>query len=504
MIAVSKLTLPVARRQLAELQKREFALRHASGALSFDAETLAPPGNIIARSQTLGILGESALELISSAEGIRLLDYLEDHLDALTQPERRSVHLLRRSGEILRHVNLEEYLSFRKLANEALSAWSRAHEANDFAALEPWLGRLFYAARRIASQTWPDSPPYEFWLDYNEEGLTQAQCDAFFDEVREKIAPLQNYARQFVQPDTGILRCRVSPLYQQRIAHFNMDTLGVDRNRCRLAISDHAFTVAFSRYDVRICTRYIPDSFTTSLYGVIHECGHALYELGTGEALQYTRLGEGVSMSVHESQSRFYENMVGRSRAWTEFMWPVLTANIPELAGREPREFFRAVNAVKDTPLRDEADEVSYCLHILLRYEIERAVMNGEAAVRDAPAMWNELTKKYLGCEVTSDDEGILQDSHWAAGQFGYFPTYAFGTVAAAQLMARMRESMDVDESLRAGDVSDINGWLEENIWRYGALYQPRELLERATGGPLDVQCYADYLSDKLSEVYGV
>ena len=185
-------------------------------------------------------------------------------------------------------------------------------------------------------------------------------------------------------------------------------------------------------------------------------------------------------------------------------MWPVLTANIPELAGREPREFFRAVNAVKDTPLRDEADEVSYCLHILLRYEIERAVMNGEAAVRDAPAMWNELTKKYLGCEVTSDDEGILQDSHWAAGQFGYFPTYAIGTVAAAQLMARMRESMDVDESLRAGDVSDINGWLEENIWRYGALYQPRELLERATGGPLDVQCYADYLSDKLSEVYGV
>ena len=503
MIAVSKLTLPVARRQLAELQKREFALRHASGALSFDAETLAPPGNIIARSQTLGILGESALELISSAEGIRLLDYLEDHLDALTQPERRSVHLLRRSGEILRHVNLEEYLSFRKLANEALSAWSRAHEANDFAALEPWLGRLFYAARRIAAQTWPDSPPYEFWLDYNEEGLTQAQCDALFDEVREKIAPLQNYARQFVQPGTGILRCRVSPLYQQRIAHFNMDALGVDRNRCRLAISDHAFTVAFSRYDVRICTRYIPDSFTTSLYGVIHECGHALYELGTGEALQYTRLGEGVSMSVHESQSRLYENMIGRSLAWTEFIWPVLTENILELAEHTPRELFRAANAFRRTPLRTEADEFTYCRHIILRFELERALFAGEISVHDAPAMWDELSEKLLGVRPRGDSEGILQDPHWASGQLGYFPAYAFGTVAAAQLYGRICAETGAAGALAAGDLRPVNGWLREHIWQYGALYPPRELLRRTLGGALDAGVYADYLADKLREVYG-
>ena len=504
MIAVSKLTLPVARKHLAELQKREFALRHASGALEYDAETLAPPGNRIARAQTLGMLGTASLELISSAEGIRLLDYLADHMDALSQPERRSVHLLRRSGEILRHVNLEEYLSFRKLAGEASAAWSRANEAGDFAALEPWLGRLFYAARRIADQTWPDRPPYDFWLDYNEEGLTGAKCTEFFSALREGLLPLLERAQHLPELDTDILNCRVAPIYQQRIAHFNMDALGVDRGRCRLSLSDHAFTVAFSKYDVRICTRYIPESFTTSLYGVMHECGHALYELNTGDQWQYTRLGAGASTGVHESQSRFYENMIGRSRAWTELMWPVLTSNIPELAGREPREFFRAVNAVRRTPLRDEADELTYCLHIMLRFEIERAVMNGEMTVRDAPAVWNELTEKYLRCTVRSDAEGILQDPHWPAGQIGYFPTYALGTVYAAQLMERINESIDVGESMRMGDISHVNDWMRENIWRHGALYPPTELMERALGGPLDVKCYIDYLSDKLSEVYGV
>lgn len=504
MIAVSKLTLPLARRQLAELQKREFALQHASGALSFDAVTLAPPENRIARSHTLNVLGQAELELISSAEGIRLLDYLNDNLDGLTLPERRQVALLRRSGEILRRVNLEEYLSFRKLANEASSAWAMAQEANDFSALEPWLGRLFYAARRIAQQTEPDKPPYDFWLGYNEEGLNEAVCAEFFGQVRAKIAPLLAKVEGLPQPDAGILSFRVPPLYQQRIAHWNMAALGVDSNRCRLSLSDHAFTVAFSKYDVRICTRYITDSFATSLYGVIHECGHALYELNIDDAHQYTRLGQGASMLVHEAQARFYENMVGRSRAWTEHMWPVLTANIPELSGREPREFFRAVNAVRGTPRRDEADEATYSLHIMLRFEIERAIMSGEISVHDAPAMWNELTRKYLHCEVRSDAEGILQDSHWASGQIGYFPAYALGTTCAAQLMARMRESVDVDWCLANGDISDINAWLCEHIWRHGALYPPRELLERAMGGPLDVQYYADYLADKLSEVYGV
>ena len=498
----TRMTLPGARRALAELQSRGFALRHASGALSFDAVTLAPPGNRIARSHTLGVLGREELELVSSAEGIRLLDYLNEHLDALTREERRSVLLLRRAGEILRHVNLEEYLSFRKLANEAENAWSRADESGRFSELEPWLGRLFYAARRIARQCAPDRPAYDFWLDYNEEGLTEARCAEFFSELEERLSPLLKRAEGLPEPP-GLPEARVSPLRQQRLAHFVMEALGVDRSRCRLAVSDRAFTVAFSRYDVRICTRYIPERFTTSLYGVIHECGHALYELGIGEGLQYTRLGDGASTAVHESQSRFYENMIGRSLAWTEFMWPALTAEIPELDELTPRDFFRAVNAVHRTPLRGEADELSYCLHIMLRFEMERALMGGEISIHDAPALWRELTRRYLGCEARDDREGILQDSHWASGQIGYFPAYAVGTAAAAQLMAGIKKELDVDALLRAGELGPINRLLEERIWRHGALYPPRELMSRALGGPLDLSFYASYLSDKLSEVYG-
>ena len=498
------MTLVGARRQLEELQKTEFALRHASGALEFDAVTLAPPGNRLARSHTLGVLGEASLKLISSAEGIRLLDFLTEHLDQLTPPERRSVQLLNRSGEILRHVNLEEYLSFRKLSNEAESAWAIAQERSDFSMLEPWLGRLFAAARRIASLTLPDRPAYDFWLDFNEEGLTEERCARYFSSLRELTAPLLAKALELEAPDCSMLNVRVPPLYQQRIAHANMDALGVDSNRCRLAFSDHPFTVAFSRYDVRICTRYIPESFTTSLYGVIHECGHALYELNTAESLQYTRLGTGVSMGVHESQSRFYENMIGRSLPWTEFMWPTLVRNIPELAESTPRDFYRAVNAVRRTPLRSDADEVSYGMHIILRFELERALLDGELTIHDAPDAWNELSEKYLGCRPANDAEGILQDSHWASGQIGYFPAYAIGTAASAQLMDVIRRETDVDSALREGRTDEINSWLREHVWRFGALYPPMELMERAMGGTLDMKYYADYLSDKLSEVYGV
>lgn len=500
----TRLTLPAARRQLAELQRREFALNHASGALEFDAVTLAPPENSVARAQTIGVLGETALLLVSSAEGVRLLDFLQEHIAELTPAERRSVTLLRRSGEMLRHVNLEEYLSFRKLANEASAAWASAHESRDFSRLEPWLARLFAAAKHIAHGAAPDTPEYDFWLDRNEEGLTEARCREFFDSLRSVISPLLRRAAALDEPDRSILDIRVSPLAQQRIAHANMDALGVDSYRCRLAVSDRPFTVAFSKYDVRMCTRYLPDSWTTSLYGVIHECGHALYELNTAEALQYTRLGAGASMGAHECQARFYENMVGRSLPWTEFMWPMLERNIPELARYSPRDLFRAVNAVRLTPLRSEADEVSYCLHIMLRFEVESAIMSGEIDVHDAPAMWNSLAREYLGCEVRHDSEGILQDSHWSAGQIGYFPSYALGTVTAAQLMARIRAGTDVDSALRRGDTTGINSWLREHIWRFGALYPPAELMDKALGGPVDVQCYADYLSDKLREVYEV
>ena len=500
----TKLSLPGARRQLEELQRRSFALGHAAGALEFDSVTLAPPANRVARSHTLAVLGEAQLELVSSAEGIRLLDFLTDNIDALSYAERRAVHLLRRSGEILRHVQLEEYLAFRKLANEATNAWAAANERGEFALLEPWLGRLFAAARRIANQVMPDRSASDFWLDYNEEGLTEALCGEYFSRLEAATGSIARRARSLASETGALGGIRVTPLTQQRLARAVMAELGVDMNRCRLSVSDRPFTVAFSRYDVRVCASYDPEDFTTGLYGVMHECGHALYELGTAPELQFTVLGAGVSMAVHESQSRLFENMIGRSMAWTEHLWPRLVSQIPELDRLTPEEYYRAVNSAKLTPLRACADEFAYCGHIRLRWELERELLEGRLHIHDAPAAWNELTRKYLGCEVKSDREGILQDAHWAAGQIGYFPAYALGTLAAAQLMAEIRAEADVDERLREGDISPVSGWLRENIWRHGSLYAPGELMHRALGGDVETKYYADYLSDKLESVYGV
>ena len=503
-VYATRLSLTAARRQLGDLQRRAFALRHAAGALDFDAATLAPPGNRAARARSVNALSRAELELVSSAEGIRLLDYLHEHSSELTPQERRSVQLLRRSGSILRHVQLEEYLSYRKLANETAAMWAAAHSRGDFSLLEPWLGRLFAAAKHIALSVEPDRPPFDFWLDWNEEGLTGEKCEALFNRLRGLVAPLCERALELPEPDTSMLGIRVSPLRQQRIAHANMDALGVDSMRCRLAVSERPFTAAFSKYDVRICTRYIPESFTTSLYGVMHECGHALYELNTDDGLQFTCLGTGASTGAHECSARFYENIIGRSMAWTEHMWPVLTENIPELGDYSPRELFRAVNAVHRTPLRTQADEAGYCLHIALRFEIERSLFDGGIGIHDAPALWNELTRRYLHCEARSDAEGILQDSHWCSGQFGYFPSYALGSAAAAQLLALMRRDIDVDGALRSGNTGSINEWMRDRLWHSGALYTPGELMESALGGEIDVKYYADYLAERMREVYEV
>ncbi len=502
-MSTPRYSLDSARRRLAELQRKEFALKHASGALEFDAATTAPPGSVAARAVTQGALGDAALELLSSSEGVFLLDFLADNIEELPPGEARELRLLLRKGEILRSITLEGYNFFRKLASAASHEWGRARRSGDFSELEPLLSRLFAAARHIAAMTRPDGQPYDFWLDYYEEGLSQQRCDEIFSGVLASVSPLLARARSLPAPDRTLLCVRVPPLAQQRIAHANMAALGVDMSRCRLALSDRAFTVAFSKYDVRVCTRYIPESFTTSLYGVIHECGHALYELNTAGDFQFTSLGSGVSMGVHECIARFYENMIGRSPAWTRLMWPALVSNIPALGSAGPEKFFRAANAFRPSALRTDADELSYCFHIMLRYALERDIMSGELSVHDAPARWDELSEKLLGFRPGSAAEGILQDPHWASGQIGYFPAYALGSVGAAQLYARISESVDIDGCIERGDIAPVNSWMEEHIWRHGALYPPRELMARALGGLADVKYYAGHLARRMGEVYG-
>ena len=240
------------------------------------------------------------------------------------------------------------------------------------------------------------------------------------------------------------------------------------------------------------------------MYSVIHEGGHALYDTGSARELAYTVLDGGVSMGIHESQSRFYENILGRSRAFCEYILPVAKKYFPALKGHTAEELYRAVNRAEPGLIRIEADELTYALHIMVRYELEKRVLAGELQVSDLPAEWNRLYKEYLGVDVPDDKRGELQDSHWAGGNIGYFPSYALGSAYGAQYLRKMKESIDVDACVRAGNFAPINDWLRERIWQYGCLYRPGELFERAVGEAFDPTVFTSYLEEKFSDLYGL
>ena len=240
------------------------------------------------------------------------------------------------------------------------------------------------------------------------------------------------------------------------------------------------------------------------MYSVIHEGGHALYELHSGDELEGTVLSGGVSTSIHESQSRFMENYVGRSRAFIELILPKMQALFPEqLAGITVEQMYRAVNKAEPSLIRTEADELTYALHILVRYEIEKEFFAGNITAEDLPRVWNEKYRAYLGVEVPDDRRGVLQDSHWSGGAVGYFPSYALGSAYGAQMLAKMRQTVDVEAAIRSGDLSPINDWLEDHVWRWGGLYDPVELLERAVGEAFDPKYFTDYLEEKFGAIYG-
>ena len=489
---------------LRDLQKKLYAVQFALNVIDYDAHTVAPRESYTGRGEALEVLSSIKYNLIADPALPALLEKARG--EERTEQEAAEIAELQRLHDETSKIPAQEYAAFVKLSTAAINAWEKAKNASDFSLFAPYLEQIVAYRRRTAAYFDADKAPYDVWLDQYEKGLSMAQCDAFFDRLKAVIQPL---VKQIGQKGAAIPCNFMEGTWpveaQKKLSAAVMKRMGIDPDHCQLGESEHPFTTEFYKGDVRITTHYHEDDMVSNLYSVIHEGGHALYELHMANRLQYTCLSGGASMGLHESQSRLCENYLGRSLAFVKNLWPTLIDLFPaQLAGVTPEAFYKAVNQCRPSLIRTEADEVTYCLHVMVRYELEKRLMDGSLAVKDLPAAWNAWMKELLGVDVPDDAHGVLQDIHWAGGDLGYFPSYALGTAYGAQMMAAMRRDLDVDGLLEAGDWGPINAWLEERIWQFGKEKTPAQLLENACGAAFDPKYYTDYLVEKYSAIYGL
>ncbi len=500
------MTLEEAKAKLTELQQTLSAYEHATSLIYYDGVTAAPRGTAENRAQTLAVLSGEMYRLGTGPETVELLEFLDENKSGLTERENRMVYLLLKDIRNMRKIPMDEYVAYQRLLSEADDVWHRAKESSDFELFRPVLERIFETTIRFAGYCAPGKDPYDYWLNEYEEGLNKAKLDGFFAALRERIVPLLKKVQAAPQVPNAVIKGHFDAPRQERLAYKLMDVIGLDPEHVALSTTEHPFTINFgSHLDERITTHYYEEDVSYSMFSVIHEGGHALYDTGSEQDLARTVLDGGVSMGIHESQSRFFENILGRSRAFCDYIFPVIAEIFPEeTAGYTAEDFYRAVNRAEPSLIRTEADELTYCLHVLVRYELEKRVMAGELAVADLPAEWNRLYKEYLGIDVPDDRHGVLQDSHWSGGMIGYFPSYALGSAYGAQYLRRMKKDVDVDGCIRRGDFGPVNAWLRDRIWKYGSSLPPAEVFRRAAEEDFDPAVFADYLEEKYTDLYGL
>ncbi len=498
------MTIEAALKDFYAFYEKMSAYSHALSLIYYDGATTAPAATAANRAHALGILSEQMYRMSTEKTVVDMLTFLHESRDTLAEKDARAVALAYKHVEEMKHIPMEEYVAYETLLVEADDLWHRAKATNDFELFRPALENIFETNRRFAGYIAPDRHPYDYCLDKYEDGLDRTTCDAFFDTLKATLVPLIRRIGACSDISVACLKGDFDDHTQQTFAAYLMRTMGIDMEHCALGTTEHPFTTSIgSHHDVRITTNYDAHDLSYSMYSVIHEGGHALYDMHSDDAYAYTPLDGGVSMGIHESQSRFYENLLGRSRPFVQYVFPEMQRIFPaQLEGYTAEDMYRALNRVTPSLIRTEADEVTYCLHVMIRYELEKRVMSGELSVAQLPAEWNRLYKEYLGVDVPDDAHGVLQDSHWSGGGIGYFPSYALGSAYGAQLLAKMRESVDVDDCLTRGDLAPINEWNREHIWRHGCLKTPQALLQNALGCAFDPTYYTDYLVKKYSDIY--
>ncbi len=492
--------------RLIELDREHTLMSHISAVLGWDQETYMPSKAIQERASQLALLEGLAHQKAVNPEIGELLATLEAKHD-LSLDEKAYIRKMRRDYDIETKLPEAFVTEYAKSTSIAQAKWAEAKKDNDFKAFEPHLEKIVALSQELAGYLNPNARPYDVLLDLYEPGSTQESIAAVFSTMKAYLVDILDKIRARPQIEDRCVGRYVSCETQERISLYFMKVLHYEMDRGRLDVSAHPFTTSLGADDIRITTRYVEDYFPSSLFSTIHESGHALYDMGIDPNPEFrgTKLAGAVSMAVHESQSRLWENIVGRSRAFWERNFLALSALLGD-AGKDLdfESFIKSVNRVSPSLIRTEADEVTYGLHIIARFELESALLEGNLGVADMPGAWGEKYKKLLGLEVPNDRVGCLQDVHWSIGYFGYFPSYALGNLYAAQFWAKLKEEVsDIEACIAGGDILSVLTWLRTNVHCHGSRYLPGELVEKVTGSALDPVCFEKYLREKYSSIYG-
>ena len=492
------------REKLAELAD----LRASSAVLEWDQMVNMPEGAAVDRGEQIATIEKIQHIKSTSDELGQLLEDLTEYTKGLDpdSDDTRLVRVAKRNFDKQAKVPTEYVTEIARESTVAQSVWEKAKDASNFAMFQPNLERLVELRRQYADFFKPWDHVYDPLLDDFEPGMKTSEVQEIFNTIRPKQVELIKAISEKEKVDRSFLYLDFPEKKQWEFGEEVITKFGYDWEHGRQDKSAHPFTTSFGINDVRITTRVKENYLPTAMFGTFHECGHALYEMGIAQNLNRSPLADGASMAVHESQSRMWENLIGRSKQFWKHFYPRLQELFSSQLGNVSLEkFYRGINAVEPSFIRVEADEATYNLHIMLRLELEIALMEGSMAVKDAPDAWNQKCKEYLGIIPSDDAEGILQDVHWSFGGFGYFPTYALGNLVSAQLWEKMSEEIkDIEEKIETAKFDAILAWLRENVHVHGAKYEPQELVQRVTGSKITPEPYIKYLNSKFGEIYGL
>jgi carboxypeptidase Taq len=469
------------------------------GALAaWDQQTMMPSQGGGVRARQFATASKVIHELFVADEIGELLEELRDYESDLEfeSDEASLIRVARRDREKELKVPGDLRERQARAAAEAFPVWAEARRTNDFELFRPYLERNIELRREYATCFEVDEP-YDALLDDFEPGMKTAEVREVFARLKEGLVPLIAEASER-EIDTSFLHGEFPLEAQKELEQIVLGRFGFREETWRIDAVEHPFAVSLGTSDIRMTTRY-PEHEFGSVFAAMHEGGHALYEHNVSQALERTPLCSGTSLALHESQSRMFENLVGRSHQWWSWLYPEVQRLFPHFRAVELDDFHRAINKVQPSLIRIEADEATYSLHIILRFELEQDLISGNVSPGDLPTVWNERMQEYLGVEVPDDEHGVLQDVHWSRGTLGYFPTYALGNVISVQIWQRMLEDVpDVDDHIARGDLAPLGDWLREHLWRHGRKFTPQETLERIVGGGLDPEPYLAYLNGKL------